>query len=82
MVVSLKKKNYFWLCWVFVAVCGLFLVVVCKLLTVMGSCVEERGLQRVWASVVAAHRFQSVGSVDVAYGLSCPRTCESFWTRD
>ena len=73
-----KKKNYFWLCWVFVAVCGLFPVVVCKLLTVMASCVEEHGLQRVWASEAAAHRFRSVGSVDVAYGLSCPATCGIF----
>ena len=57
---------YFWLCWVFVAVCGLSpvaesrgyaLVAVCRLLTTVASLVSE-------------HRLQSVGSVAV-HGLSC-----------
>ena len=58
---------YFWLCWVFVAVCGLSpvaesrgyaLVAVCRLLTTVASLVSE-------------HRLQSVGSVAV-HGLSYP----------
>ena len=58
---------YFWLCWVFVAACGLSpvaesrgyaLVAVCRLLTIVAPLVSE-------------HRLQSVGSVAV-HGLSYP----------
>ena len=80
----LKKKNiylfiYFWLCWVFVAVCGLSLVAAsggysslhCTgfslrlflLLRNMGS--------RCTGSVVVARGLQSTGSVVVAHRLSC-----------
>ena len=37
------KTIYFWLCWVFVAACGLSLVVVRGLLTVVASLVVEQG---------------------------------------
>ena len=59
----------FWLCWVFVAVHGLSLVVasrgyslaaVCGLLIVVASLVEH-GLQGVQTSVVAAHRLSCCG---------------------
>ena len=35
------KYIYFWLCWVFVAVCGLSLVVVSRLLIAVASLVAE-----------------------------------------
>ena len=56
---------YFWLCWVFVAACGLSLmaasrdhslVVMCGLLIVVASLVAEHRLPRAKASVVAARR--------------------------
>ena len=44
-------KFYFWLCWVFIAACGLFYscrvgatLVVCRLLTAVASLVVEHGL--------------------------------------
>ena len=54
----------FWLCWVFVSVRGLSLVV-------------ARGLQSVWALVcsVQALLLRRVSSVVVAGGLSCPAAC-------
>ena len=77
---------YFWLCWVFVAACGLFsscnergllfLAVHGLLIAVVSRC-GARALG-VWASVVVAHRLSSCGtwalgaraSVVVAHGLS------------
>ena len=38
----------------------------------------EHRLQGTWASVVAAHRLQSPGSLVVACGISCPATCGIF----
>ena len=52
----------FWLCWVFVAVCGLSLV----LASGAYSLVAVQGLLIVVASLVAEH------------GLSCPTACEIF----
>ena len=40
----LKKKNYFWLCWVFVSAHGLSLVVVCGLLIAVASLIAEHRL--------------------------------------
>ena len=33
---------YFWLCWIVIAACGLTLVAVCGLLTVVASLVKHR----------------------------------------
>ena len=47
------------------------------LLVAVASLVEH-GLQRAWASVVAAHGLQSIGSVVVAHGLRCSLACGFF----
>ena len=66
---------YFWLCWVFIAVCGLSLVVTSggySLGMVFGPPIAV-------ASLVADHRFQSTqASALVAHGLSCLRACGIF----
>ena len=41
------------------------------------SCFRQQALGA-WASVGAAHRLQSTGSVVVAYGLGCSVTCRIF----
>ena len=85
---------YVWLCWVFVAVCGLFsscgergllFAAVRRLLIAVASLVAEhglqvRGLQQLWhvGSVVVARRPQSAGSVVVVHGLSCSAACGIF----
>ena len=55
---------YSWLCWIFIAVCGLSLAaarggysldVMCGFLIAVASLVAEHGLSGVWASVVASH---------------------------
>ena len=66
---------YFWLCWVFITVHRLSLVVasrnytlvvVCRLPLAMTSLVAIDRLCGSWASVVALHSLQSIGSVAVA----------------
>ena len=57
---------FFWLCGGFVAVCGLYLAVVCGLLIAVASLVLEHRLSGGWASVVVAHV------------LSCPAACGVF----
>ena len=52
---------YFWLCWVFVAVCGVSLVAVRGLLIAAASRCRARALG-VWASVVVARGLSSCGS--------------------
>ena len=42
------------------------------------SSLGVRGLQGTWASVVAARRLQSTGSVTVAHKLSCFTACGLF----
>ena len=65
------KINYFWLCWVFVAVCrlsvvaasrGHSLVVVHRLPIAVASLVVEHGLQSAWASVISVLRLSSCGA--------------------
>ena len=83
---------YFWLCWVFVAVRGLFsgcgtwellFIAACGLLIVASRC----GAQALgtWASEVVAcglsscgSRALSAGPVVVAHGLSCSVACGIF----
>lgn len=69
---------YFWLCWVFITVHRLSLVVasrnytlvvVCRLLLAMTSLVAIDRLCGSWASAVALHSLQSIGSVAVALRL-------------
>ena len=55
----------FWLWWIFIAVSGLSLVAVCRFPFEV-SC------------LVAEHELQSVGSVVVAHGLCCCKTCGIF----
>ena len=66
---------FFWLCWVFVSVCGLSLVV-----TNRGySLIVVHGLLIVVASLVVEHRVQCVPvSVAAALRLSCPSACGIF----
>ena len=54
---------YFWPDWIFVAVCGLLLLVVCRFLVAVASLVAEHGLQGTWASVVVVHGLSSCGLV-------------------
>ena len=68
---NLNSLIYLWLCWVFVATPGLYLVAVCRLplwclllLWSMGS--------RAWASVVVAHNSKACGIL-----LVQGSTCES-----
>ena len=79
----------FWLCWVFVVVCGLSLVAVnggyslgvaCGLLIAVASLVEAQAL-RMQASVIAAWMTQSAGSVVMAHALSCSAAYGIFQTR-
>ena len=53
----------FWPYWVFVAVCGLLLLVVHGFLIAMASLVAEHGLQGTWASVVVVRGLSSCGLV-------------------
>ena len=85
---------YFWLCWVFVAVSGLFLVAAsggysslwCTgfsllwllLLQTMGSRCNVFSSCGTRASVAVARRLQRAGSVVVAHGLSCSVACGIF----
>ena len=81
---------YFWLLWVFIALCGLSLVVVSrvavhKLLTAVASLVAEYGLQahqlqqlQHVGSVFVAPGLQSSGSIAMALGLSCSTECGIF----
>ena len=59
----------FFLCWVFVALCGLLITVV--------SLLRSTGF-RSMGSVVAAHRLWSTVSIVVTYGLSCSTACGIF----
>jgi len=52
--------------------CGYSLAEVHELIIAMASLVAERRLWSVQASVVAAPRLQSTGSVVLVYELSCP----------
>ena len=69
--------SYYWLCWGFVAVHGLSVVVAsggfsllqCVSLLWCFSCCRVTGLS-------------GLGSVVVAHRLSCSTACEIFWTRD
>ena len=73
--VSFFNISYFWLCWVFVAVCGLSVGMV------SGSCssVAVCGCLVAVAFLAVAHRLQGTGaSVDVARGFSCPVACGVF----
>ena len=45
---------YFWLCWVFIAVCKLSLVVGLGILILGASLVVEHGLQAAWTSGIVA----------------------------
>ena len=49
---------------------GYSLLVVCRLHIVVASLVVEHGLQGMWASVVAAHRFSACSSWALEPGLS------------
>ena len=44
-----------------------------------GFSVVEHGLYGTWASVAAAPRFQSTGSIIVAHGFGCPAVCGNYW---
>ena len=86
--------TYFWLPWVFVAVCGLSLVVESGgyslvlahgLHIVVASFVVEHGLLGIWSSVVAACSLSSCISRapkgrlrSCGTGLSCPKACGIF----
>ena len=88
-----KKFIYFWLHWVFVAVCGLPLVVVSRSYSSL-QCVDfsfrwlllwqsmgsRTGLQQLVqeGSVVVVCGLESAGSVVVAHGLSCSEACGIF----
>ena len=90
-MLTLKKNIYllvcFWLCWVFVAVCGLFsgcgeqgLLPNCS-----GQAFHCHGFSccgthtlGVWASVVATPGLQNTGSRVVVHKLSCSRACGIF----
>ena len=68
----LNKFIYFCLCWVFVAVCGLSLVVVGGGYSLLWWLLLLRSMGcRHTGSAVVARRLQSSGSVVVAHGLSC-----------
>ena len=80
--------NFFWLCRVFVAVCGFSLVVANRgyslavmhgrLITV-ASLVAEHGLYGMQASVTTScMSCKATGSVVVAHELSCPSVCGIF----
>ena len=72
----------YYLHWLFVAGHRLSLIVVYGLLIVVTSL---EAVQRLWASIVAAHGVSSCssqalqhGSVAVTHGLSCPKACGIF----
>ena len=71
---------YFWLCWVFVAVLGVSLVVVRrgysllsvnKLLIAVASLAVEHGLKGTQATVIVACGLSSCGFWALEHGLSC-----------
>ena len=64
---------YFWLCWVFAADHRLSLVG-----SKGHSLVSEDGLLTAAAPFIAEHGLCDMGSVVVAYCLSCLKTCEIF----
>ena len=69
------KKNFFWLCWVFIALHGLSLVAASR----GYSLVEMCGLLFAVASLVAEQRLETMrASVVVAHGLSFPTACGIF----
>ena len=81
--------HYFGLCWVFVAVCGHSLAVVCGLLTAvallwwllglsMGPIVAGPGLLNSGAALIAGHGQQGTGPVVVAHGHSGSVACGIF----
>ena len=82
----LQLINYFWLCWVFVAVCGLSLVAAsggysslqCAGFSLRWLLLLWRKGSRHAGSVVVAHGHHSAGSVVVAHGLSCSAACGIF----
>ena len=93
--ISVIKKNcvficllsHFWLHWLFLAACGLSLVVesrgfslvaVCRLFKAVASLVVEHWLEGALPSAVVAHWLLSAGSVVVAHGLSCLTACGIF----
>ena len=65
---------YFWLCWVFVAVGELSVVVV----NGGDSLVVVCGFLIALTSLVAGHRLQNVCSAVAAQGLSCYMACQVF----
>jgi len=66
------------LCWFFIAVSRLFLVVESRGYSLAAVC----GLLIAVASFVAKHRLSTAGSVDTAIGLVAPQHVESSRTRD
>lgn len=79
---------YFWQCWIFSAVCGLFSVCGEQGLLFVQACHYSSFSYGPWvlgtqASVAAAQGFQRAGSAAVAHGLglSCPWRVESSQTR-
>ena len=64
----------FWLRWIFIAVCRLFLVVTSRGYTVVVMC----GLLIAEASLVAEDRLSSLASVVAVHWLHCPRACGIF----
>ena len=87
-----NQKKIFWLCWVFVAVHRLLIVVASlvaehRALDLQASLVAACGLsscdtwaQQLWhvGSAVVARGVQSAGSVVVVHGLSCSAACGIF----
>ena len=79
------KNIYFWLCWVFVAALA-FLQLRCMgillwwLLLLQNTGSRASGLQQLQhiGSVVVALRLQSIGSISVAYQISCSVACGIF----
>ena len=72
---SFKKFFYFWLCWVFIATCGLSLAVAGRGCSLVVGC----GPILVVASLVVEHRLKGMqASVVVVHGLDCPMACGIF----
>ena len=83
--------TFFWLCWVFLAACGLTLdemnggyslVVVLRLFIMVASLAMEcRRALSAQVLVVVACWLQSSGSVAVVHGLRCSTACGIFMDR-
>ena len=76
---------YFWLCQVFVAVCGLSLVLANRsysslwwVVSLWWLLLQQSMCSRCMGSVVGACRLQSIGSVVAVHRPSCPSTCGIF----